>query len=106
MGHGGVFTLSGVNTPSVGFLNLCSTSCSVSVFSSSRILLSALLQVLQASEDAACLRKFLSLHGLQLLWSWMVDTNDSDALEVLQFRQQVSQVTGHVITKGPHVIIM
>lgn len=63
---------------------VCPPACSRTLLS-----MPSLLQVLQASEDAACLRKFLSLHGLQLLWSWMVDTNDSDALEVVQFRQQV-----------------
>ena len=51
------------------------------------------IQVLQASEDATCLRKFLSLHGLQLLWSWMVDTSNSDTPEVLHFRLQVDHVT-------------
>ena len=53
---------------------------------------SSSLQVLQASEDTTCLRKFLSLHGLQLLWSWMVDTSDSDTPEVLHFRLQVDHV--------------
>jgi len=54
---------------------------------------SSSIQVLQASEDTTCLRKFLSLHGLQLLWSWMVDTSDSDTPEVLHFRLQVDHVT-------------
>ena len=53
---------------------------------------SSSIQVLQASEDTTCLRKFLSLHGLQLLWSWMVDTSDSDTPEVLHFRLQVDHV--------------
>ena len=48
-----------------------------------------LLQVLQATTDAGCLRKFLSLHGLRLLWSWMADSADLDSEEVMQFRIQV-----------------
>lgn len=44
----------------------------------------------QATEDQLCLRKFLSLHGLRLLWSWMVDSPEPDSVNVLQFREQVS----------------
>lgn len=44
----------------------------------------------QATEDQSCLRKFLSLHGLRLLWSWMVDSPEPDSVNVLQFREQVS----------------
>ena len=44
----------------------------------------------QATEDQACLRKFLSLHGLRLLWSWMADSPEPDSVDVLHFREQVS----------------
>ncbi|CAI8025463.1 Histone-lysine N-methyltransferase SETD2 [Geodia barretti] len=66
------------------------------VIAISRIMLQAerleqrvmLLHVLQATEDQSCLRKFLSLHGLRLLWSWMVDSPEPDSLNILHFRQQ------------------
>ena len=48
------------------------------------------LQVLLATEDVSCLRKFLSLHGLKLLWSWMIDSADLSSSEVLHLRIHVS----------------
>ncbi|XP_074601391.1 SET domain containing 2 [Brevipalpus obovatus] len=35
-----------------------------------------LLEVLKATQEMAYLRLFLDYHGLQLLWSWMVDLED------------------------------
>ena len=50
-----------------------------------------LLQVLQATDDTngSFLKKFISFHGLRLLWSWMVDSSDLDSSEGLQFRMKV-----------------
>lgn len=36
-----------------------------------------LLEVLKATHEVAYLRLFLDYHGLQLLWSWMVDLEDA-----------------------------
>uniref|UniRef100_H2YKY8 Uncharacterized protein n=1 Tax=Ciona savignyi TaxID=51511 RepID=H2YKY8_CIOSA len=35
------------------------------------------LKVLRRTDNQACLRSFLQLHGLPLLWSWMVDLTSS-----------------------------
>ena len=35
-----------------------------------------ILRTLEATDDVTCLRKFLRLQGLSLLWSWMVDIGD------------------------------
>ena len=48
-----------------------------------------LLRVLQTTEDASCLKRFLSLHGLRLLWSWMVELTDTSSRQVLDTRVQV-----------------
>lgn len=55
-----------------------------------------LLQVLQATEDVSCLKKFLSLHGLRLLWSWMVDLTDTGSPEMLQFKLKVLETLEHL----------
>ena len=47
-----------------------------------------LLQVLQATDDVFS-KKFISFHGLRLLWSWMVDSSDFDSPEGMEFRIQV-----------------
>jgi len=47
------------------------------------------LQVLLATKDSGCLKKFLSLQGLRLLWSWMIDSRDRDTEDVITFRVQV-----------------
>ena len=46
--------------------------------------------MVQATSDEFCLKKFLSLQGLRLLWSWMVDSYDMTGREQLEFRISVS----------------
>ena len=49
-----------------------------------------LLRVLQNTDESSCLRRFLSLHGLRLLWSWMVELTDTTSDNVLDTRLQVT----------------
>ena len=48
-----------------------------------------LLEVIRNTQEQACLRLLLDYHGLQLLWSWMVDLEDidlkSEIIKVLEF---------------------
>ena len=50
-----------------------------------------LLRVLQTTEDTGCLKRFLSLHGLRLLWSWMVELTDTSSRQVLDTRVHVRE---------------
>ncbi len=47
-------------------------------------------QVLLSTKDTGCLKKFLSLQGLRLLWSWMIDSGDRDTDDIITFRIQAS----------------
>ena len=47
------------------------------------------MQVLIATHDLSCLKKFLSLQGLKLLWSWMIDSADLSSSEAMRFRIHV-----------------
>ena len=48
------------------------------------------VQVLLSTRDTSCLKKFLSLQGLKLLWSWMIDSGDKDTNDIISFRIQVN----------------
>ena len=48
-----------------------------------------LLRVLQNTDDTGCLKRFLSLHGLRLLWSWMVELTNTSSRQVLDTQLQV-----------------
>lgn len=48
-----------------------------------------LLRVLQSTEDPNSMKRFLSLHGLRLLWSWMVELTDIGSKQVLDTRVEV-----------------
>ena len=60
-------------------------------------------QVMQATEDQVCLKKFLSLQGLRLLWSWLVDSADLSSSEILQFRIHVRNIN-HANVKGSSMV--
>jgi hypothetical protein len=67
------------------------------VLSYSRLMLRAethkqkvmLLKVLQATKDMNCLKRFLSLQGLRLMWSWMVELSDQHLSEALQTKIEI-----------------
>ena len=46
---------------------------------------------MQSTEDNTCLKKFFSLHGLRLIWSWMVELADESSEDVLDTRVEVSR---------------
>ena len=48
--------------------------------------------------DNGPLKRFLSLHGLGLIWSWMVELTDLTSKEALELKQDVSII---LVPRGP-----